>query len=677
MRKQYLTRALALGLAAGLTICGCTGSSSDREQETKEEILLLDPVGDQASVETVQKRDLYQAAMYPAFVVPKTTSYAFEEAVGFEGFDRMPGEQVAAGDVLASADTTAIDGQIEDMEERIAEKDEAYVEYMTEMSKPPETARTALEQLRWEMEQRHYQQLYEVDQTLQLQKLELYQSQREALFLRSDTAGEVVSVVLSADSAGRIQTPRNLAAKQKLIAVGDRTQPVLCCDYIRKAVIASAKELYAVINGERYEVVYQPMDTDTYTKLTEQGADVYSTFTLKNGKNKVSAGDYGMITVITEKREQVLAVPKSAIQKDSDGFFVYRMDEGRRVFTRVEKGITDGVYTEILSGLSEGDVIYAESTVTLEGEKTYTLEYGNYAATYEEVGMLGYPNCTDVLNEIQNGTVYFTEYLVEQYDFVQAGDPIAKIRVESDPVEEQRRTTRLTRVTQRYQDLESALDLTKEENQKLLAAQLKIYEDARDRYLEFQTDKETIYLTAPTDGIVTYLEKLDAEKQLYAGQRVAEIADKERCYIIVSNENKQLQYGNSVDISYQDKDGKSQKAQGMVANISGRGIDQELQSDYAIIAISPEDSIRMAAPPPHTSSWQAAFRFRVSAKVRSMEHVLLVPKAAVIDVGGTTYVSVMGEDGSRKLTPFLSGGHDDAHYWVVEGLSEGMKICLR
>ena len=67
--------------------------------------------------------------------------------------------------------------------------------------------------------------------------------------------------------------------------------------------------------------------------------------------------------------------------------------------------------------------------------------------------------------------------------------------------------------------------------------------------------------------------------------------------------------------------------------------------------------------------------FSVKANVREVKDVVLVPKRAVTTVDGITYVTVE-EDGKQVLKSFIAGGSDSTNYWVIEGLSEGTKICL-
>lgn len=71
------------------------------------------------------------------------------------------------------------------------------------------------------------------------------------------------------------------------------------------------------------------------------------------------------ITFITETKENTLYVSKSAIVEENDNYYVYvSTGFGGYDLQEVTIGITDGIYTEILDGLSEGDVIYIATKIT-------------------------------------------------------------------------------------------------------------------------------------------------------------------------------------------------------------------------------------------------------------------------------------------------------------------------
>ena len=68
-------------------------------------------------------------------------------------------------------------------------------------------------------------------------------------------------------------------------------------------------------------------------------------------------------TIVTNSKTDVLFVPTSSIQTDTNGSYVQIMDkDGKPQQNAVETGISSDTETEIISGLSEGDVVVTSST---------------------------------------------------------------------------------------------------------------------------------------------------------------------------------------------------------------------------------------------------------------------------------------------------------------------------
>ena len=79
----------------------------------------------------------------------------------------------------------------------------------------------------------------------------------------------------------------------------------------------------------------------------------------------MTAVDAGWATIhaITTRRVNVLAVPEKAIKKDGSKTYCSVLQGNEKYDLYVEVGATAGGYTEILSGLNEGDVVViSEST---------------------------------------------------------------------------------------------------------------------------------------------------------------------------------------------------------------------------------------------------------------------------------------------------------------------------
>jgi multidrug efflux pump subunit AcrA (membrane-fusion protein) len=58
-----------------------------------------------------------------------------------------------------------------------------------------------------------------------------------------------------------------------------------------------------------------------------------------------------------ENVENALAVPKEALRRDSSGFGVYVLEDGRIAWRAVEVGVSGLAQTQILSGLKDGDLV--------------------------------------------------------------------------------------------------------------------------------------------------------------------------------------------------------------------------------------------------------------------------------------------------------------------------------
>lgn len=86
---------------------------------------------------------------------------------------------------------------------------------------------------------------------------------------------------------------------------------------------------------------------------------VYSvTVSVTEEANGLYEGMTAEVTFVTEEAQEVLYVPNRAL---SEGSVLVKDDSGKRVKKQVSTGFTDGVYTEIKEGLSEGDIVLIET----------------------------------------------------------------------------------------------------------------------------------------------------------------------------------------------------------------------------------------------------------------------------------------------------------------------------
>ena len=698
---KYLRRAasamlaLCVFLCAVLELSGCGAASPDSAeafghsdlysgQKTEDQagIELIEPVQLTQTWEAAAYRNLYDSQIFAAAVVPEVTEYAFPVGGTLEEFGAYPGDTVEEGSLLAELNREQIDQSVEDLEEKIRTMEEEFADYREDMLEKiaeadaeavrlQETAegdyRILAQQndtLRRQLTQRT--QLYELDHAYELDQLEKRKDQQEQYVLKSSMAGDVVAY-------GMMTGGDWIGAERNVIAVGDLSRKYLKCEYISQTVLNGADEVYAVIRGKRREIRNIPLGAGEYTRLTNLGETVYSTFEIEDDGD-VAVGDFAVVVVIEDCRREVLAVPANAVSRSGLQQYVYVKDGENSVKTPVTIGMSDDVYTEIRSGLAEGDqVLVKNAGLITSGNEQTTVMRGDFAADFTGSGVFYYPCTYRVTDPVSHGTVYFQSYEVTKYQPVKKGDVIATVRVEKDEVALKRSETKLKRLEERLDDLIRS----GEKDEDILAARREEIAGVKDEIASMNEDFDTEAIVATHDGIVTELAEHQKEDLLRADELMAVIARQDNCYVIVENKGQLLNYGNKLTVTYESRNGGELSAEGVVANVSASALSGALASDYALLRVPEEAVSEMAAAAENDSEWNIQMRFTVEGSARQMEDVLLVPKSAVTSQRGQNYVTVIDENGQKKAVSFVAGGSDSRYYWVAEGLTEGMVLCLK
>lgn len=718
IKKKNICLLLIMSLM--LSVCGCSDTTQEVTGETVE---LIEPMNAVANTEIAACRNLYDTTIYSAIVYPQVVEYAFTKDAQVDGYAAFLGEHVNVGDALVYADTKALEEKIEKQEEYLADMQEQMEEYRADLAEnladPREDVKRMagiLENLEnqeppkqilservsgsdagmmidnpayatWQKDYNYWEGKYRIqahnvnvqeeglrqketyyalDYEYQLSQLNKLKAERKSSTIYSKVVGEVVATAQA--DYGTLYAEEGVS----IVAVGDAEKKVLKSDYISKDVINGAEEVYALIDGVRYEVEYQPISSQEYAKLSAESDKVYSEFWINGDTTAIEAGDFAVIVVTREKKEQVLAISKNALSKDETGYYVYVVKDGENIYTPVKTGISDGVYTEITAGLNAGDAILVEKLAEYSTE-TVTVEKGSFHSSFEGWGFMYYPMTETVTNEIEYGTVYFEEFMVAQYQHVEKGDVIATIRVVSDEIAIQRNETKLKRAQERLADLRAEGE---EKNEDAILKKEEEIADLQELIKDMKADGATKQIVANQTGMVVELANLEAEAILSSGMGIAAIADESTCYVVVENTNLLLNYGNDVTVTYTNAEGISKTVDGTVANVSPAGVSVGLQLNYSFILLPEESIADMAVSNNDRDGWWNRNRYQVKATIREMENVLVVPKKAVKDVAGVTYVNIMDEQGNITPCSFIAGGFDKSGYWVVEGLTEGMKLCL-
>ncbi len=731
--KKILCLVLACSVMAGT---GC-GQEEESNRWNPEDVELLEPVGVSQAYEEVSRRDLYDAQTYYAQVCPYVEEYELDSSIIFDSYDALPGDPVKKGGAIFHADFEDADEQIKSVNESIAEMDEEYQEFLADNAESREKAQAdqeacgkVLENFKnvpqqyltdpatgeqtvnpaytaWENnyndpmwgykahENRYRQatqtlmeldealkertELYELDRRYKLLTLERLNEDRKRGTLVSGMDGYVAAISrgteIYAMESDILYNGMMANSGVPLAAVCDPERLEIRSAYIAKNVYEGAEDVYAVSGGKRYEVEYTPLDsTEEYERIENEYGAVYSVFYPQGDTGDLKAGDYAVIVVKRKSHKNVLTIPNDALVKEGSEYYTYVIKDGENVRTKVEVGISDGLYTEILSGLEEGDKVPSQTAVTA-GDETVKVTRGKLSTEISTMGRLIFPSSEWVSNPIEYGTCYFGERKVERQQVVKKGDVLAEIRVVPDQVEMNRTETRLRRERDRLQDLLNEND--EEKNRDAIEAKQETIRELEELLADMKADAATTQIVAPRDGVVRDYYDYEDNELLQPGIQMFQIADQDVIFLEVENTDNQLAYGNTVTVNYKDKNRLPHTVEGQVVTAGYMSLSSRMNNGRSLIVV-PKDIFAIMVETEERRGYYFAPdpSFRVTAQVRTMEDVLLVPRKAVTAEGNSCYVKVKLETGEIQYKSFLSGGADKENYWVLEGLTEGMELCL-
>lgn len=684
----------SLGLIIVLMLSVLAGCS--QVSTVEETVELLQPVGVTANYVTATRRDLVASKTLLGKAVPIVSEISFSTDQRFSAYGVLPGSEVKKGEAIILADTESLDKQIDALNEKIKNARESYEESIKELKTQYSEAKTAYnynngvynEAIRinqassyekyhiWaltnmatmqkiEQNIKRTTELYELDKEFNELSLKNLKEDRKRVLATASKEGVVVATQYF-DNGQYINKDVPVAG------VADLNDLIVKTELINNSDIKRAKEYYAIVNGERIEVTFKenPVKTGENTSLT--GTTGLSTFYIDNSEGKVKAGDSVSVIVISDVRENAICIPTDSIDKNEDGYYVYVFDGTKNTMVPVKIGLKNGYYTEILSGLNEGDLVVSDFKVK-EKSGTTTLQKGRVASEFRATGYIFYPKVESIKNPVEYGTTYIDELLVSRYEVVEKGQVLARVHVVSDDLS----IKRLEREIQRaYEDLNELLK-DEENYEKQIKLSRESIADREDTLKKMKSDGKITEIKAPYSGTITAISRPEAGDILNSSAYICSLAAEENCFIVVEDKSGLLTVGNTAKIEYYTGgSGNTAFVTGDVVTVSNVAVSSNLDTEYALIRLASEDFAAIASIVGNFDGWWSRAQYTVTADIRVCDNVVLVPKRAVTVSGDVYYVTVLNDKNEYELISFISGGSDSNNYFAVDGLSEGMTICL-
>ncbi|MCR4791278.1 MAG: hypothetical protein K5871_00860 [Lachnospiraceae bacterium] len=714
-----------LGLSLVMLLAGC-----GNEPQAVQEIELIDPISTANINERVTRRTVYDYEVIEGNVFPVVTEYPTSVGMKAADIGYFPGQHVNRGNILFAGDMQDYLAQEEKLRDSIDDLVVTYAENRrvnelklkdygyfidSRLRDCPDDSPIRIIVQRVMFERDLLQQTMDTDEAIYELDLQHY---NDLLFrlLANEAKRKVVAGMSGTVVAVSNASPgQNVSEGTNVAAVTDGTSLNILAPYRSAKTMSTAQEVYAIVDGVRYEVTYIPYSATEINALKASGRDVYSVFEIDDPDGNVKAGQKVSIVIIYAKQENVLTVSKDAVHRDDGGYYV-NLTNGDKVY--ITRGISNGMFIEVVSGLEEGDEVMVD-TFSEAPENLVTIGRGDFFVRYEGTGYLSYPDITNVTNDVKYGTVTLVKKNVVEGQRVRRGEVIAYVSVTPNNVTLEELAIKLERlIEKRDQAQENADDPNNEYLDRNVQEQLKNAVSALDRQiqsvteqiLEIQSAYNITCFTSPCDGVVGYITDLSDGAVLRSGERIATVAAVSSEFLYAQNDAHTLLYGMEMYGEYDDPvTGETVTFPLTVSSVSFGAVGPDLASDKVYLMPSNgtvipggahDENAEFSAQIPSgqavtaTNPWEEWVQqqaeadaakgqaYKVTGYTEYETNVILVPVKAVTMVDKQAYVTVF-EDGQYVRRGFIVGGGDNPravtidsiqYFWVIEGLDEGTVV---
>ena len=358
--SSSVKKTLAMALTAALLLLPMSGCGGKKAPPAPE---LLEPKGVTLDTAEVRRGTIQTVTAYEGLVLPAVRELSFTVSGVMTEVNVCTGSRVKAGQELAALDVSRYTSALESMESYLAfaEENEAIVEREQEIQ--IELAKLALADQRSAGAGRSTLRLAE----LKIEEQENSLAETRALWAldreeQVKSIGEmraiVESSVLLAPCDGTIvscnaKDGAYAMENMGVVWLAEDAELYLSVAAVSAASLMEADEIYATVAGQRVEVTPRPYG-EAY--MARPGM---SAFDLAEGEETpVESGMAAVLFVISDRVEDALIVPSSAVHFDYS-YYVYKVVDGVQVRQNVQTGVMNDAEVQILSGLQEGDVVYA------------------------------------------------------------------------------------------------------------------------------------------------------------------------------------------------------------------------------------------------------------------------------------------------------------------------------
>lgn len=441
--KRMLCVALSCVLVTGMAGCGDKKSAKAPE--------LLEPISTNEAYRPVSYGDIGTIVIKTGTVVPTDYAYYYDSSATLSKVYVNVGDEVKKDDVLAETDT---DSSTDDSSDTDSDSDDtgddedasADVNAHTHSINQKIYEQNQLE-LDWKIKaceeagDEEGASQYKVEKAVNAENNRydnlLYEYElKKAKASDDEDESKKESGTLKAAQNGHVTYAKSITAEDNSVGGGEAV--VVVSDYndpyieitgesFKKSSYEIYNNMYAVVDGQRYDIQLYNYTNQEIAVAQSSGTLPYIRFKLKDVKDQskvLKVGNSVALYFSTSDAKNVLTVANDSIYEENGQTFVYvknSLNEKER--REIEIGKKDSNYTEVVSGLKEGELVYYASDAVMPGNYT---EYTVALDSYSDEGTV---ESSDIKVEDLNSISYtapcdgrFTEFNLEKDQEIKKGD---------------------------------------------------------------------------------------------------------------------------------------------------------------------------------------------------------------------------------------------------------------
>lgn len=198
-------------------------------------------------------------------------------------------------------------------------------------------------------------------------KYELDSKQIEAKQLKNQIAKANVLAPIS----GTVVSKNNVAGEY--VNMGNEIAKITNTSVFKAQVFVPENQIFKIKKGDIVRLSAPNTTNDSFngkvTYISPKGDDSHNylvELVIMNVKSfQLKAGLYVNVEFNSLKKQNLMMIPKSALVEGTKNPYVYKLEKGMSVYTKLKTGLETEKYIEVTEGLKAGDIIITSGQINL------------------------------------------------------------------------------------------------------------------------------------------------------------------------------------------------------------------------------------------------------------------------------------------------------------------------